>query len=275
MLFRSNVAEVEVFWANILFFIGAARGGLDTLSAQEIGFLDAAIGLSDPSLDFASIDLQIVTGLSQNITGTDNADFLAGAAGADTLRGLGGNDTLVGNDGDDILEGGDGDDTLQGGAGFDRLVGGAGNDVLQDGGGSDLMEGGDGDDLFVWSGDGTNDFITDSSGFDTIRVDNAQNIVFERVFGDDMILRLGQDTVTLEDQLADPALGLSFIESIEDENGNPVHDLTNLAAQIITQGTDGADTLSGIQFGAGRRHELAPPSVAFMGGNGSDTVTTL
>ena len=61
--------------------------------------------------------------------GTAGNDTLTGTLDADHIAGLGGNDTLSGDNGDDTLDGGAGDDTLSGDSGDDILDGGAGNDT--------------------------------------------------------------------------------------------------------------------------------------------------
>ena len=90
-----------------------------------------------------------------NLTGSANADVLAGDFRDNEISGGGGDDkiyggpgggadstnadTLSGDGGDDMIFGGAGDDELDGGAGNDMLVGGAGNDMLVGGAGSDMI----------------------------------------------------------------------------------------------------------------------------------------
>lgn len=69
--------------------------------------------------------------------------------------------TQIGTAGHDALTGGAADDILTGGSGNDTLLGGAGRDILMDGQGSDWMTGGSGADIFVLSGDGQPDIVTD------------------------------------------------------------------------------------------------------------------
>lgn len=82
----ADAPDAEIFWANVLLYISEMRDGLDNLSVEEIAILDAAIALSDPALNFANIDLQVVTGESLDISGTENDDFLAGGNGDDLLQ---------------------------------------------------------------------------------------------------------------------------------------------------------------------------------------------
>ena len=60
----------------------------------------------------------------------DDDEGLGGLTNADTLHGDGGNDMLFGGDGADTLRGGAGDDVLNGGKHADGLYGGAGSDMI-------------------------------------------------------------------------------------------------------------------------------------------------
>ena len=92
---------------------------------------------------------QVALPYIRHITGSPQADVLAGDRRDNILRGQAGNDVLYGGPegGDDLLEGGEGNDTLYGGLGNDTLAGGAGNDALQGGEGDDVLYGGPGDDV--------------------------------------------------------------------------------------------------------------------------------
>ena len=90
-----------------------------------------------------------------NLTGSANADVLAGDFRDNIIKGGGGDDkiyggpgggvdstnadTLMGEGGNDMIFGGAGGDTLMGGAGNDMLVGGAGADTYMGGAGSDMI----------------------------------------------------------------------------------------------------------------------------------------
>ncbi|MBK9453144.1 MAG: calcium-binding protein [Bacteroidetes bacterium] len=62
------------------------------------------------------------TTADSTITGSVNADILAGGSGNDTLSGLAGDDIINGGAGDDIIYGGTGADIMTGGAGADTFV---------------------------------------------------------------------------------------------------------------------------------------------------------
>ena len=104
----------------------------------------AAYSATNPSTDLAKLQsvLSAVTGTElytdvqvaailaasgfttadSTITGSVNADILAGGSGNDTLLGLSGDDTINGGAGDDIIYGGTGADIMTGGAGADTFV---------------------------------------------------------------------------------------------------------------------------------------------------------
>jgi hypothetical protein len=84
-----------------------------------------------------------ITGVIENLTGTNSSDSLAGGSAATTIiRGLRGNDVLRGGSGNNVLLGGDGNDTLYGGPGNNLLIGGRGADTLRSGAGSNILIGG-------------------------------------------------------------------------------------------------------------------------------------
>ncbi len=94
-----------------------------------------------------------------NVTGSNNADTLAGDSRDNVLMGLGGDDKLFGGPGG-------GDDTLHGGGGADRMYGGIGDDTLHGGGGDDMLVGGRGADNY-YGGAGSDMIYADS---DDVRV---------------------------------------------------------------------------------------------------------
>ncbi|NJM17265.1 MAG: calcium-binding protein [Richelia sp. SL_2_1] len=103
---------------------------------------------------------------SDNLIGTNGADFIFGKGGNDTLKGGKGNDSIEGGQGNDFLEGGKGRDILKGDQGNDTLDGGEGDDLLEGGQGNDLLEGGKGDDI-LRGGEGK-DTLDGGKGNDTL-----------------------------------------------------------------------------------------------------------
>jgi ELWxxDGT repeat protein len=139
---------------------------------------------------------------------TAGADTLIGTGGADTINGLGGDDSITGLAGPDRLSGSGGDDRISGGAGADRINGGTGNDRLDGGAGNDRLTGDAGADRFVFAGRFGRDVVTDFSlrGDDRIDV-SAFDLRFRdldiRQDGDDAVIRIGRNRITLQDIQAD------------------------------------------------------------------------
>src|SRR3546814_15191586 len=77
-----------------------------------------------------TVDGNLVTGGSLNVTGGAGDDAIRGGAKADVLNGGAGDDIRLGGAGDDTINGGDGDDVIFGGDGSDLMHGGAGDDSL-------------------------------------------------------------------------------------------------------------------------------------------------
>ncbi|MDP2811728.1 MAG: calcium-binding protein, partial [Rhodocyclaceae bacterium] len=122
----------------------------------------------------------LIGGGGNTLFGGAGDDVLAGddTADAQLAAQYHGNDTLDGGDGKDSLYGNGGDDVLLGGLGIDDLHGDAGNDTLSGGAGTDNLYGGMGDDTYILAaGDGAAgpngevEFIEDSGGIDTLRLD--------------------------------------------------------------------------------------------------------
>jgi Ca2+-binding RTX toxin-like protein len=101
------------------------------------------LGMSDDIT--GSIDNDYLSGYLSNdtLSGADGNDYLNGGGDQDQLYGGNGNDQLIGGIGDDDLDGGEGDDYLYGNEGQDLLYGHLGNDSLVGGDGEDTLIGGD------------------------------------------------------------------------------------------------------------------------------------
>jgi len=275
----ASSADALAYWAGIASFIDQVRGGLEGFTAAELTALNNAIALSDNTIDWDDVKAARFDTADVTLDGDFANNTLIGGSGNDTLNGFNGNDTLQGNAGSDTLNGGEGNDTLEGGADADHLIGGSGDDILRDGTGADLIEGGLGDDTYFWEGGSNNtlteDFIFDAGGDDAIRVDTPQNLTFYRVFGSDLQLRDGfYHRVTLENQLADPALNLPIIERLEDLNGFTYIDFNNFNEQIITEGTDLDDTILRSSIGVSQDDFIYgyAGNDNLVGGNGDDEI---
>ena len=119
--------------------------GIDTVSyvhATEgviVDLLNGSVNVGEAEGDtFVSIE---------NITGSEERDFLRGDANDNVIRGGNEVDVILGRHGDDTLYGDDGNDSLFGQFGDDILIGGNGNDTLHGSFGADSLRGGDGNDV--------------------------------------------------------------------------------------------------------------------------------
>ena len=169
------------------------------------------------------------------ITGTAAGETLNGSAAADHIVSLGGADTLNGAGADDWLEGGEGDDTLNGGAGSDSLTGGAGADV------------------FVATGGGGADTVTDFVvGTDRIDVSAFGSIVGVTQQGADALVTVATGvTFLLLNTTASVVTSASFIglasTGYNEIVGTGVGETLNgTAAADHIQGLGGADILHGL-----------------------------
>lgn len=185
----------------------------------------------DPNGATEGADVIAGSNAPDQIDGLGGADLLTGGGGGDTLNGGGGGDTLIGNGGRDQLTGGGGGDDLQGGGGRDLLIGNGGRDTLDGGGGKDDLQGGGGKDLLQGGGGrdqldgGADRFIFDrGNGRDTITdfQQGRDKIVIEGgasefsdlgVFqvGDDVMIRISNTRVLVEDDLVDNFTAADFI----------------------------------------------------------------
>ena len=153
------------------------EGGSNTAIGDTVDFSQVSdntlyvdVDLSSQSLELknasnTTVRDDIVSGI-ENVTGTNNDDFIIGDNSDNTLKGAGGADEIYGINGDDFIDGGTGDDFIKGGSGNDEIDGGADDDTLYGEGGEDEIIGGLGDDTVY--GGSENDIIY---GDDTARTD--------------------------------------------------------------------------------------------------------
>lgn len=105
------------------------------------------------------------------LLGQKGNDQIVGGGHGDRLAGAAGSDTILGDGGDDRLNGGAGADSLRGGAGSDRLKGGAQGDFLQGDKGNDVLIGGAGADVFFFrTGVGSDRIVDFQDGRDLIEI---------------------------------------------------------------------------------------------------------
>jgi Ca2+-binding RTX toxin-like protein len=233
-----------------------------------------------------------------NITGTRNADEIAGGNGDDILIGGAGNDlinagfsddqlfgqgdddTLIGGQGNDFLSGGDGndqlfgDDLLIGGqgndfvGGRDQLFGGAGNDRLYGGGGSDQLFGQANDDILI-GGQG-NDFLDGGDGNDQLFGDTDLLIGGQGndFFGGDDRLEGGAGNDQLFGNAGnDQLLGQADDDILIGGQGNDF--LDGGSGNDILIGLTGANTGSNLTFGT--TFSTGGDIDTLTGGTGADT----
>lgn len=100
------------------------------------------------------------------ISGTIDANKLAGTTADDVISAGAGNDRVAAGAGDDLVFGGDGNDQLIGNAGDDTIFGGAGDDILQGNTGHDVLIGGDGNDTIYAGNDAS--VVDGGAGADVI-----------------------------------------------------------------------------------------------------------
>ncbi|MDX8348802.1 calcium-binding protein [Cognatiyoonia sp. IB215446] len=183
---------------------------------------------------------------------------LVGSSARDNICGLGGNDVLRGQGGDDWLYGGLDDDTLYGGTG---------------------------NDTYVWQlGDG-NDTIRDTSATDaetdTLRLtDVASDGAALSKSGDDLLVTIGSEVITVVDRFDVGTNGDGDgVEFITFSDGVFVEVLGGALAEVVTTGTDAADTLNGwgledTIYGLGGNDTLSGQGGddTLIGGAGVDTL---
>ena len=123
-----------------------------------------------------------------NLTGSANADVLAGDFRDNTIMGGAGDDKIFGGPGGgvnstnaDMLHGGDGNDMIWGGAGNDTLNGDAGDDMLVGGAGNDTYDGSAGDDMII--ADAADLTIDGGDGADTLSYAALEESPGERTLG--------------------------------------------------------------------------------------------
>lgn len=184
--------------------------GVDIYSYYGSSAFRQLLNLDRSNIQFNDLDTRIgntgVAGVEQillkdgepfgfTLTGTDEAELLAGGPLGDVIDGLGGDDTIEGQGGADIITGGEGDDLItssgsgQNYYGNERIGasidGGAGNDTLRTGIDDDTIIGGEGDDL-INGGHGSND-LSGGEGDDVIRFGGSGQSTVSGGNGDDMI----------------------------------------------------------------------------------------
>lgn len=158
--------------------------GDDSGTADLVDFTGLSVGVSihigyTGSQSYGAGYLTFSNGSAiEDVTGSDNADYINGNSLSNSILGNGGNDCINGNNGSDSLYGGTGHDCIRGGDGSDciwgednndTLYGDYGNDYLNGGKHADSVFGGSGDDR-VWLTDdpATSDYGNGGDGTDSV-----------------------------------------------------------------------------------------------------------
>lgn len=161
--FNSNT--VPVFRDGYLDFV--------TFSSNEAGEID--VSLLEMTEKLPPLGAGVLEPDDLRLSGSRQADDLAGRNGDDLVLGRGGDDLLKGKAGNDTLIGGNGSDRLTGNGGHDNLLGDGGSDLLKGGGGNDVLEGGRGADQLY--GGGRADMFVFRSG-DTGKAKSKADTIF-------------------------------------------------------------------------------------------------
>ncbi|MDP8102023.1 matrixin family metalloprotease [Phocoenobacter atlanticus] len=145
---------------------------------------------------------------------------------------------LKGKDGNDILNGGINSDLLQGGTGNDTLNGGAGNDELQ---------GGAGNDTYVYNkGDG-NDKISDTKGYNIIKLNGlaSTDVTSVTLVDSDFVLQMGdENTIKIDKNTVRGENNSSLTFKFTDKTVSSI-DFLKKYTPITIEGNEGDDYLSG------------------------------
>lgn len=203
------------------------------------------------------------------------------------------NDKIYGLEGDDVLSGKTGNDLLLGGGGADRLFGDGGNDVLDGGTGDDMLYGNvssngindSGDDTYVYGrgyGQDTincytkngNGFINDNdllngskSNFDTIQLLINPEEIDVLQENCDLIIRIRdtEERLRVISYFRDTSYKVEQVKFVD----GTVWTQKQLESNVITKGTEGNDTLYGVNGFADWMYGLAGNDKLY-GGSGSD-----
>ena len=192
---------------------------------------------------------------NDTLRGDAGDDLLDGETGNDVLHGGAGNDKLAGDAGDDTLHGDDGADVLDGGEGSDTLHGGAGNDTLQGGAGNDTLNGGAGSDAYRFASGFGKDIIVQNDGVaarqDVVSFSDLKStdlVSFERKGSDILMVFSSGDELVLKNYLYSESYWEYKVNQIQFADGITWNQ-AKIREMVITNGTDGNDTITGLAGG--------------------------
>ncbi len=179
------------------------------------------------------------------VSGSPDADKIAGFGGNDVLNGRQGNDIIYGDDGRDVVNGGGGDDILLGGWGVDVVVGGTGDDQMYGDADRDKLRGRFGEDT-----------VNGGSGDDELLGNQGDDALFGNAGADFLIGGLGNDTINggagndlIQYRTADEAHGDVLVNFM---SGSDLIVLRRFDANEALAGKQGFEFIGGRDFsGAG------------------------
>ncbi|WP_082218482.1 CHRD domain-containing protein [Kamptonema formosum] len=253
--------------------------GADSLTATGDATFEGSLG-SDiitgavgffSQVTYVSLTVGILVNLLTRIVnkgdlGTDTVEGIQAVTGsnqADTIAGAGGNEELMGELGNDSLDGGEGNDTLDGGMpedvpDNDTITGGAGDDVVMGCLGGDSVDGGEGADQLTYvkaKASVTIDVTLGTvavTGFDTDTITGIETLEGSD-FGDTLIGGGEGVTVTLKggkgnDSLKGGGAGVTFMGG----KGNDTYDIDSVTGggTVIEEEEGDGDTLTGFTLNA-------------------------
>lgn len=219
------------------------NGGNDIIDLDDgANEIHGGDGADNITVDGPEGNLIYGDGGNDTITSGDGHDEIHGGAGADTINDYsGGDDEIYGDAGDDTIDAGEGNDTIDGGADDDTIKGDEGTNWLEGGTGDDRIE--VNGTLDAWY---DTNWVTDTSGTDTLRVNQSSGNTLLEQIGDDLYIidQLYEDVTVVVDQFAG---GSVVIETLEYSDTSTL-DLTTYTpadnGDDLT-GDSGANTLSG------------------------------
>jgi hypothetical protein len=221
----------------------------------------------------ANLENLVFTG-SGAFTGTGNAraNVITGGGSNDRLDGKEGDDRLIGNNGRDVLIGGDGNDMLDGGSGRDTLSGGNHNDTLFGRDFNDRLDGGAGRDALD-GGTGA-DTLIGGLGNDTIEGGSSDDVAIFSGLRDDYDIRIVGGKLEVVDQnLSDGNDGtdtLSNVEFLQFKDGTlPTAGIVEIVELATLDGKNGM-RIDGIDKGDQSGYSVA--SAGDVNGDGFDDV---
>jgi Ca2+-binding RTX toxin-like protein len=238
------------------------------------------------TFDFTNADWSVTNIKSLVITqGTEVAETIYGYdTGTNRVFAYGGHDYLYGGDGNDSLDGGsgndtllgyDGDDTLLGQSGRDNLSGYNGNDTLDGGAGDDYLEGNQGADTYILTKAGGQDRIANYDSDNSADVAKFTDVATTDVtgitrYGNDLVLQYGTlgGQLTVENYFYSDSAAYR-IDTFDFTNAD--WSVTDIKSQVITRGTELAETIYGYNNGSNRVFAYGGNDYVY-GGNGNDAL---